>query len=224
MTCIDQEHGCHTCLRVATPVRFISHTPHQSSLALPLNFLISFTDLLLQLLLLGQAESGKSTLQKQFQLFYAPASLDEERASWRAVIYFNVVRNVKRILQALEALNLGSPQNATISLPGHNIAGPSSASAGPSSSTAVAGPSSSSAADNSLDAQDEAEIAEQDALAKAESEGGLPTLTNTTRRELATLKLRLSPLLTAEASLADRLSGGVPHSTLHWLSQMAMLT
>ena len=46
------------------------------------------------------------------------------------------------------------------------------------------------------------------------SEGGLPTLTNTTRRELATLKLRLSPLLTAEASLADRLSGGVQVGTL----------
>ncbi|KAL5525745.1 hypothetical protein ACEPAG_7082 [Sanghuangporus baumii] len=162
-----------------------------------------------KLLLLGQAESGKSTLQKQFQLFYAPASLDEERASWRAVVYFNVVRNVKRILQALEALNLGSPQNATIALP--NIAGPSSAAS--SSSAAVAGPSS-AVMDNSLDAQDDAEIAEQDALAKAESEGGLPTLTTTTRRELATLKLRLSPLLTAEASLADRLSGGVQVGTL----------
>lgn len=34
-------------------------------------------------------------------------------------------------------------------------------------------------------------------------------LSNTAKTELATLKLRLSPLLTAEASLAERLSGGV---------------
>ncbi|EJD06518.1 guanine nucleotide binding protein alpha subunit [Fomitiporia mediterranea MF3/22] len=141
-----------------------------------------------KLLLLGQAESGKSTLQKQFQLFYAPASLDEERASWRAVVYFNVVRNIKRILQALEALNLGSPHSTSVALP--------------------------STAESSLDAQNEAEIAENDALASAESEGGLSALDNSTRTELATLRLRLSPLLTAEASLADRLSGGVQVGTL----------
>lgn len=137
---------------------------------------------------MGQAESGKSTLQKQFQLFYAPASLDEERASWRAVVYFNVVRNIKRILQALDALDLGSPQAASATLP--------------------------STTDNSLDAQNETEIAEDDAIAKSESDGGLPALTNQTRTELATLKLKLSPLLSAEASLADRLSGGVQVGTL----------
>jgi guanine nucleotide-binding protein alpha-1 subunit len=56
----------------------------------------------LQLLLLGQAESGKSTLQKQFQLMYRPHSLDDERASWRTVIYFNVVHSIKQILSTLE--------------------------------------------------------------------------------------------------------------------------
>jgi guanine nucleotide-binding protein alpha-1 subunit len=56
-----------------------------------------------QLLLLGQAESGKSTLQKQFQLMYKPSSLEQERASWATVIYFNVVHSLKHILATLEA-------------------------------------------------------------------------------------------------------------------------
>lgn len=43
-----------------------------------------------RLLLLGQAESGKSTLQKQFQLMYNPTSLEEERLSWRPVVYYNI--------------------------------------------------------------------------------------------------------------------------------------
>ncbi|KAJ7859136.1 guanine nucleotide-binding protein [Mycena olivaceomarginata] len=56
-----------------------------------------------KLLLLGQAESGKSTLQKQFQLMYKPNSIEQERASWRTVIYFNVVHSLKHILTTLEA-------------------------------------------------------------------------------------------------------------------------
>lgn len=135
-----------------------------------------------QLLLLGQAESGKSTLQKQFQLFYAPATLEEERDSWRAVVYFNVVRNIKRILQALDALNLGP------------------AGARPSTS----------AAEIEEELQAVADITEVDVdNSKGESEAPMAQLSNAAKTELATLKLRLSPLLTAEASLADRLSGGV---------------
>ncbi|KAF7312495.1 Guanine nucleotide-binding protein alpha-4 subunit [Mycena indigotica] len=56
-----------------------------------------------KLLLLGQAESGKSTLQKQFQLMYRPSSLEQERSSWRTVIYFNVVHSLKHILSTLES-------------------------------------------------------------------------------------------------------------------------
>ncbi|KAJ3520875.1 hypothetical protein NM688_g9097 [Phlebia brevispora] len=54
------------------------------------------------LLLLGQAESGKSTLQKQFQLMYNPTSLEEERLSWRSVVYYNIVRPVRRIFETYE--------------------------------------------------------------------------------------------------------------------------
>ncbi|KAI0749464.1 G-protein alpha subunit [Daedaleopsis nitida] len=61
----------------------------------------------IRLLLLGQAESGKSTLQKQFQLLYNPSGLDEERLSWRTVIYFNIARPIRRILDALDAYGDG---------------------------------------------------------------------------------------------------------------------
>ncbi|KAJ3574609.1 hypothetical protein NP233_g1644 [Leucocoprinus birnbaumii] len=52
-------------------------------------------------LLLGQSESGKSTTLKQFQLLYATAAFHSERIAWRAVIYLNLVRSVRRILEAL---------------------------------------------------------------------------------------------------------------------------
>ncbi|KAF6744891.1 guanine nucleotide binding protein, alpha subunit [Ephemerocybe angulata] len=56
----------------------------------------------IQVLLLGQAESGKSTLQKQFQLLYAQQSLESERPSWRPAVYFNIIKAVRMILSELE--------------------------------------------------------------------------------------------------------------------------
>ncbi|KIY73346.1 G-alpha-domain-containing protein [Cylindrobasidium torrendii FP15055 ss-10] len=52
-------------------------------------------------LLLGQSESGKSTTLKQFQLLHSPAAFHAERIAWRAVIYLNLVRSVRRVLDAL---------------------------------------------------------------------------------------------------------------------------
>ncbi|KAJ3864905.1 guanine nucleotide binding protein, alpha subunit [Lentinula novae-zelandiae] len=52
-------------------------------------------------LLLGQSESGKSTTLKQFQLLHTPSAFHAERIAWRAVIYLNLVRSVRRILDAL---------------------------------------------------------------------------------------------------------------------------
>lgn len=54
-----------------------------------------------KLLLLGQSESGKSTTLKQFQLLHTPAAFHAERVAWRAVIYLNLVRSVRRILDAI---------------------------------------------------------------------------------------------------------------------------
>ncbi|KAG9092631.1 hypothetical protein FS749_015560 [Ceratobasidium sp. UAMH 11750] len=57
----------------------------------------------LRLLLLGQAESGKSTLLKQFQMLYAPNSLDAERAAWRGVVFLNVKKSLRAICDAHES-------------------------------------------------------------------------------------------------------------------------
>ncbi|KAJ7213096.1 guanine nucleotide binding protein, alpha subunit [Mycena pura] len=55
-----------------------------------------------QVILLGQAESGKSTLQKQLQLYYASHTLDAERPSWRIVVYANLIKAVRTVLEELE--------------------------------------------------------------------------------------------------------------------------
>ncbi|KAI0779241.1 guanine nucleotide binding protein, alpha subunit [Fomes fomentarius] len=55
-----------------------------------------------KVMLLGQAESGKSTLQKQFQLYYSSQTLENERPSWRPIVYFNILRAVRMILDELD--------------------------------------------------------------------------------------------------------------------------
>jgi len=55
----------------------------------------------IKILLLGQSESGKSTTLKQFQLMHAPAAFHADRIAWRAVIYLNLVRSIRRILDAI---------------------------------------------------------------------------------------------------------------------------
>jgi energy-coupling factor transporter ATP-binding protein EcfA2 len=54
-----------------------------------------------RVLLLGQSESGKSTCIKQFQILYSPNAFAAERANWRAVIYLNLIRTVRRILDVV---------------------------------------------------------------------------------------------------------------------------
>ncbi|OJA13951.1 hypothetical protein AZE42_01346 [Rhizopogon vesiculosus] len=54
-----------------------------------------------KVLLLGQSESGKSATLKNFQLQHARHEWAEERASWRAVIYLNLIRNIIRVLDIL---------------------------------------------------------------------------------------------------------------------------
>jgi hypothetical protein len=59
----------------------------------------------IKVLLLGQSESGKSTTLKQFQLMHAPAAFHADRIAWRAVIYLNLVRSIRRILDAISPDN-----------------------------------------------------------------------------------------------------------------------
>ncbi|KAJ7928843.1 guanine nucleotide-binding protein [Mycena leptocephala] len=133
-----------------------------------------------KLLLLGQAESGKSTLQKQFQLMYKPNSIEQERASWRTVIYFNVVHSLKHILTTLESWDDSFEEDATQ---------PSGYYDAPSSSSSQAPP-----LPNGMPR----------APSRAESPG-FPGRSN----RIASLRSRLSPLLATDAPLADRLSGGI---------------
>lgn len=63
-------------------------------------------------MLLGQAESGKSTLQKQFQLYYASSQLDKERPAWRPVVHFNIIKAVRMILEELDYEFTQTPTNA----------------------------------------------------------------------------------------------------------------
>ncbi|KAJ7249480.1 guanine nucleotide binding protein, alpha subunit [Mycena rebaudengoi] len=61
-----------------------------------------------RLLLLGQSESGKSTTLRQFQRLYTPTAFRAERILWRAVIQMNIVRSVRRILDALAPRTKGT--------------------------------------------------------------------------------------------------------------------
>lgn len=54
-----------------------------------------------KMLLLGQSESGKSTVLKNFQRKYDPGAFDRERAVWRSVCQLNVVRSYGIILDVL---------------------------------------------------------------------------------------------------------------------------
>ncbi|KAF8267947.1 guanine nucleotide binding protein, alpha subunit [Lactarius quietus] len=55
-----------------------------------------------KVLMLGQAESGKSTTVKILQMSYARKAWEEQKMSWRTVIHLNLVRSVNAILDALE--------------------------------------------------------------------------------------------------------------------------
>ncbi|KAI0303689.1 guanine nucleotide-binding protein [Multifurca ochricompacta] len=139
-----------------------------------------------RLLLLGQAESGKSTLQKQFQLMYSPDSLDQERSSWRTVVYFNIARSVKRILEVLESHGDMFDEDA---------------------SDRIENPYDSTTSKRTLEERIHQDIIE-DSPPQAPRPYPSPLVTET-QKLIATLRLRLSPLVAAESTLADRLSGGV---------------
>src|SRR6266478_721444 len=156
--------------------------PYTIPLLVPL-----LSSLLPQLLLLGQAESGKSTLQKQFQLMYSPDTLDKERASWRTVIYFNVARSVKRILESLDSHGDTFDGDIPDSPPRESVASKKTL--------------------EDLLREDPAEGSSPKTSRSYTSP--VPALLTETQKQIATLRLRLSPLVAAENTLADRLSGGV---------------
>ncbi|KAG9102025.1 hypothetical protein FS749_000059 [Ceratobasidium sp. UAMH 11750] len=54
-----------------------------------------------KILLLGQAESGKTTTLKQFQLMQSASAFSAQLNSYRALIYLNILNTVRRILDAI---------------------------------------------------------------------------------------------------------------------------
>ncbi|KAF5327017.1 hypothetical protein D9619_004123 [Psilocybe cf. subviscida] len=151
-----------------------------------------------KLLLLGQAESGKSTLQKQFQLMYKPNSLDQERLSWRTVIYFNVVHSIKHILDTLESwddvilegddllLDDGPPKSRGKAIDNQ-----------PSPSTSLLGNGGGDMNGGSSSLGHSAPSASQ------------PSTANSPPTRISALRNRLAPLMALDSQLADRLSGGI---------------
>ncbi|TFK99783.1 guanine nucleotide binding protein, alpha subunit [Pterulicium gracile] len=55
-----------------------------------------------KILLLGQAESGKSTVLKNFQIAFTPNHFARQRSAWRTVIQMNLIKSVKTILDTLQ--------------------------------------------------------------------------------------------------------------------------
>ncbi|KAG8864482.1 hypothetical protein FRB96_004985 [Tulasnella sp. 330] len=72
---------------------------------------------IIRLLLLGQSESGKSTTIKQFQLLHSPNAFQSERMSWRLVIQLNLVKSVRRILEAVIAADTNPESPSTTRSP-----------------------------------------------------------------------------------------------------------
>ncbi|THH19627.1 hypothetical protein EW146_g1600 [Bondarzewia mesenterica] len=62
-----------------------------------------------KIILLGQAESGKSTMLRNFQLQFTPQAFRKEAEAWRAVIHLNLVRSVTFILNLLSDTRTSVP-------------------------------------------------------------------------------------------------------------------
>ncbi|KAG6821340.1 hypothetical protein H0H93_000201 [Arthromyces matolae] len=155
-----------------------------------------------KLLLLGQAESGKSTLQKQFQLMYKPNSIDQERTSWKTVIFFNVVHSLKHILNTLEAwddsLDEVLLEDSASVLPSksrpNGLAQQPSPSASLMSASTIPSPHSASPAGT---------VNSNHQIGVSRGPGVV---------QIGNLRRRLASLIATDAPLGDRLSGGLSFS------------
>lgn len=151
-------------------------------------------------MLLGQAESGKSTLQKQFQLYYASHSLDKERPAWRPVVYFNIIKAVRMILEELDYEFSQSPSQARPQLASappplppmsETARGKLPAVPGSGAAFKVGGPGSSGTNNYSS------------------PNGSASNASGGWQEDLAQLRTKLLPLVAVEDALARDLSGGV---------------
>lgn len=118
---------------------------------------------------------------------YSPASLESERMSWRTVVYFNVVRSVKKILITLDAwddIDDGSDSQSTLER-------------------------------QELSQDDAVFVGTSRASFEALHVGALsldpesPTAYSPTKASISDLRRRLLSLVNTEPQLGDRLSGGI---------------
>lgn len=78
----------------------------------------------IKMLLLGAGESGKSTVLKQMKLIHHEGWNDQERESYKEIIFSNTIQSMRAILEAMPALDISlAPQNdarrsVIMSLPG----------------------------------------------------------------------------------------------------------
>lgn len=122
---------------------------------------------------------------------YSPASLEGERMSWRTVVYFNVVRSIKKILTTLEAfddMDDGTDSQSTLERQEFSDFLPHRASATPSMHSSQIGVALSPPSPTSPTS---------------------PTSPSRGSTAISDLRRRLLPLTNTEPQLADRLSGGV---------------
>ncbi|CAE6441842.1 unnamed protein product [Rhizoctonia solani] len=66
-----------------------------------------------KVLVLGQSESGKSTLVKQFRLMQSQEAFAIERNSWKCIIYLNIVRSILKVIDTVAPnFNLRNPTDS----------------------------------------------------------------------------------------------------------------
>jgi guanine nucleotide-binding protein alpha-1 subunit len=138
---------------------------------------------------------------------YKPESIEEERVSWRAVVYFNIVRTIKHILSTIEDSgdrggdDTGSPRQEEEELPPLAIVAGLDSNPDMSFAEHPSSPTEPSM-DISL-------LSPKLVHTTADASSSSAPAPDSEAYQIATLRLRLSPLIAADAQLADLLSGGV---------------
>ncbi|KDN40479.1 hypothetical protein RSAG8_08099, partial [Rhizoctonia solani AG-8 WAC10335] len=72
-----------------------------------------------KILVLGQSESGKSTLIKQFRLLHSVETFAAGRQSWKSIVYLNIIRSMWKVLEIVSSrFDLAKPIDGD----SHNLA------------------------------------------------------------------------------------------------------
>ena len=117
---------------------------------------------------------------------YSPESLEAERASWRSVVYFNIARSVKLILEILELYSDTADEDS------HEMSA-----------------SSSGAVHNRHRSTSRRPAGSSIGMSGSSASSSKAALVLENQRHIAMLRMKLAPLIAAEALLADKLSGGM---------------